>query len=285
MMWKPMAWVLLLAFSACTSGVPTATRHPTATLEPSATATPTQPPTLTPEPDLFALAEPIRYDINKDIWVNTAATVENGDATFLKFSGVEGQEIYLNTKYPSIESEGWIEETKIFGQNGELIEASYTHDLGGWGGKLPPTQEYLISLTPTDDRKAAFILQFVNIPLRQESGYFTYVDEQNGFEITYSQDDFIPAGNDTPNHHVFSLAMDTDKYFADTILQMSGLTLSVGPECIEPYDSDYAVNETFNGVSFKKFDMHDAATGTEADLVFYTTMHNDQCYHFFIRTP
>jgi hypothetical protein len=284
MIWKRMGWILLLAFSACTSGVPTATPNPTNTLAPSATATRPRPSTLTPEPDMFALAEPIRYDINKDIWVTMAKTVKNGEPTFFKFSGVEGQEIYLNTKYPTLEVGGWIEETKIFDRNGELIEASYTHDLGGWGGKLPSTQEYLISLTPVDDRKADFILQFVNIPPRQESGYLTYVDEQNGFEITYSQDDFIPVGNDIPNHHVFSIAMNTDKYFADTILQMSGLTLSVSPECNEPYDSDYAVNEIFNGIVFKKFDVHDAATGTEADLVFYTTMHNDQCYLFFIRT-
>lgn len=284
MVWKRMGWLLLIAFSACTSNVPTATRNPTATLAPSATATPARLPTLTPTQDPFALAEPIHYDMNKDIWVNMPKTVENGKPAFLRFSGVEGQEIYINTKYEASFIGGWIEETKIFDRSGELIEASFTHDLGGWGGKLPSTQEYLISLIPVDDQKAEFTLQFVNIPPRQESGYFTYVDEQNGFEITYAQDDFIPVGNDIPNYHVFSIAMDTDTYFPNTILQMSHLALLVSPECIEPYDPDYAVNETFNGIVFKKFDWHDAATGTEADLVFYTTTHNDQCYQFSIRT-
>jgi hypothetical protein len=286
MIWKRMGWILLIAFSACTSSVPHATPNPTATLAPSATAAPTRSPTLLPTstPDLFALAQPIDYDTNKDIWVNLTKAVENGEPAFFRFSGVEGQEIYINTQYKPTFDGGWIEETRVFGQNGEMIAATLTQDLGGWLGKLPSTQEYLISLIPVDDRKVEFILQFVNSPPRQESGYFTYVDQQNSFEITYAQDDFAPDRNDIPNHHVFSVSMDTDKYFPDTILQMSHLTLSVGPVCIEPYDPDYAVNETINGISFKKFVWSDAATGTAAELVFYSTIHNDQCYEFFIRT-
>jgi hypothetical protein len=284
MIWKRIGWILLLALSACTNSAPTATPTLTVTLAPSATTTPTQPPTRMPTPGLFVLAKPIHYNIHKDIWVNLPETVENGEPAFFKFSGVGGQEIYINTQYQATSTEGWIEETKVFEQNGDLIQASRTQDLGGWIGKLPSTQEYLISLIPVDNQKAEFTLQFVNTPPRQESGYFTYFDEQNGFEITYAQDDFVPVGNDIPNHHVFSVAMDTDKYFPDTILQMSHLTLSIGPECIEPYDPDFAVNETINGIPFKKFVWNDAATGTGAELVFYSTIHNNQCYQFFIRT-
>src|SRR5687768_6511385 len=180
-----VALILMFAISACTTIVPTAmaTQSPTATIIPS--ATPTRRPTTTPTPDPFAISERIHYDINKDIWVNTEGEIENGETKPYVFSGVKGQQIYLNTQYPShLADGGWIETTKNFDENGELIAADSTTDMGGWEGKLPSTGEYLISLNPVDDRKVEFVLQIVNIPPQQESGYFTYVDEQNGFEIT-----------------------------------------------------------------------------------------------------
>jgi hypothetical protein len=277
--------ILLLACLGCSTIAPTVSpiQNPSATSMPS--AVPTGIPTMTRTPDPFAVAELISYDINNDIWVNIEGRTENRAPKMFAFRGEKGQQILLNTQYPSIFSDGgWIEETRIFAKNGESIQAESTTEMGGWSGTLPLTQDYLIDLTPVDERKVEFVLQIVNVPVRQASGYFTYVDEQNDFEITYSQDDFVLTGNDISNRHLFSVAMDTDKYFVDTILQMSGLTLSVSTICIEPYDPDYAVNETINGIVFKKFAWNDAATGTAAELVLYTTRHNDQCYQFFIRT-
>lgn len=282
--------MLLLSFSACqTTITPTATPEqiPTTTLTPF--VTPTQIPTLTPEPDPFALAEPILYDIDKEIWVNIEGTIENGEPTFFTFSGVERQQIYVYFQYPSIVGGGWIAETKISDKNGDLIEPDSTTDMGGWRGQLPSTQDYLISLIPIDDQKVEFILQFINIPPRHESGYFTYFDEQNGFEITYSQDDFKPYINEGLDD-VFSVTMDADKYFKDTILQLSHVVISVEPhfpnvKCSELLsESYYSTKETINGISFEKFDLHDAATGTEAELLFFITAHNDRCYTIFVKT-
>lgn len=283
---------LILAISACTTNiVPTATQTniPILTIRPS--ATPTDTPTLTPTPDPFAIAERIQYDINKDIWVNREGKTENGETKTYVFSGVAGQQIYLNTQYPSnLVDGGWIETTKIFDENGELIAADSTTDMGGWEGKLQSTQDYLISLIPVDDMRVEFVLQIVNIPPRQESGYFTYADEKNGFEITYSQDDFMISGTSISAHDIFSVFVDTDKYFPDTILQLSHLTISsetrpLSTDCYDPLaDTYYSAKEVINGISFKKYSLHDAATGTEAELVYYMTTHNDKCYQIFIRT-
>ena len=132
-------------------------------------------------------------------------------------------------------------------------------------------------------------MQFVNTPPRKESGYFTYNDKQNGFEIMYSQDDFKPFVNENLNN-VFSVTLDVDKYFAGTILQLSQFVISSEPrspraDCYDALaDTYYSTKETINGISFKKYVWHDAATGTAAELVNYMTMHNDKCYQISIRT-
>jgi hypothetical protein len=46
----------------------------------------------------------------------------------------------------------------------------------------------------------------------------------------------------------------------------------------------YSTKETINRIPFEKFHWHDAATGTEADLMDYVTMHNEKCYRIFVRT-
>lgn len=289
---KSIFLTLIFAISACTTNIAstaTQTKIPTSTIMPS--ATPTGTPTLTPTPDPIAIAERIQYNINKDIWVNIEGTTKNSEPKTFIFSGVEGQQIYFNTQYPSnLFDGGWIAETRIFDKNRELIEADSTTDMGGWEGKLPSTQDYLISLIPVDDKKVGFVLQIVNVPPRQESGYFTYVDEKNGFEITYSQDDFMISGTSISDHNIFSVAIDTDKYFAGTILQLSHLVISSEPrypgaDCYDSLaDRYYSTRETINGITFKKYVWHDAATGTAAELVNYMTMHNDKCYQISIRT-
>jgi hypothetical protein len=88
---KRIVLMLLLSFSACQTTIsPTTTVKQTSTASLTSSVTPTQMPTLTPEPDLFALAEPIPYDLNKEIWVNREGVIENGEPKFFRFRGVEG---------------------------------------------------------------------------------------------------------------------------------------------------------------------------------------------------
>jgi len=49
-------------------------------------------------------------------------------------------------------------------------------------------------------------------------------------------------------------------------------------------ESYYSTKETINGISFEKFDLHDAATGTEADLLNYYALHKGMCFAILIRT-
>ena len=282
--------ILIFAISACTTIVPAATAthipSPTATTIPS--ATPTRVPTATLTPDPFAVAERINYDFNNDIWIKVPGTTENGKPYYFVFQGIKGQEIRLYFEYP-VYTGNWIDETNIFDINGNALPAERFSDAGGWKGKLPSTQNYLIQLIPADNSKAEFVMQFVNTPPRKESGYFIYNNKQIGFEITYSQDDFKPAVKENLND-VFSVTLDVDKYFAGTILHLSSLMISTEPrspssDCYDPLaDMYYSTKETINGIAFKKYALHDAATGTEAELVYYLTAHNDRCYQIFLRT-
>lgn len=289
---KRISLVLLLSFSACQTVItPTATikQISTATITPSATQTRT--PTLTLTPDPFAIAERIQYDVNNDIWVYVKGTIESVKAKSFVFSGMKGQEIRLYLQYDPYYSGGWIDETKIFDENGNLIKSDRVPDSGGWEGTLPSTQDYIIYSIPVDNSKTEFVLQFVNIPPRKESGYFTHKDTQNGFEVTYSQDDFKPSVNEDLSD-VFSVTIDAERYFKDTILQLSDVVISIGPhspdvECpvsLSLSERYYSTKEIINGISFEKFDLHDAATGTEAELLFFITAHNDRCYTIFVKT-
>jgi len=172
--------MLTLVLTSCATyiaPIPTPANLPTATVAPS--ATPTETPTLTPTPDLFVSAERIQYDANKDIWVSFEGTTNNGNLAYFVFRGTEGQELRLYVQYKPLWDGGLISETRIFDKNGGLINSEPVSDSGGWEGKLPSTQDYVIISTPVDNRKTDFVLQLATVPPRQESGYFIYRDERN----------------------------------------------------------------------------------------------------------
>jgi hypothetical protein len=288
MIWTRIVFILLLAFSACTTSVPTAVATQGLTAQLTTSAIPTGTSAITATLNPFSIAERIPYDVNNDIWVYTKGMIESNEPIYFIFSGMEEQEIRLYFQYP-VDTGNWIDESNIFDINGNVLLAERFSDSGGWKGKLPSTQDYMIDLIPAENSKGEFIMQIVNTPPRKESGYFTYEDKQNGFEITYSQDDFKPFPNEDLSD-VFSMTLDTDKYFTGTILQLSDLVISVEPHYPGTNCSDflasmyYSTKETINGIPFEKFHLHDAATGTQADLLDYVTMHNEMCYRIFVKT-
>jgi hypothetical protein len=195
---------------------------------------------------------------------------------------MKGQEINPHFYYLSADG-SWIKETKVYDKNGNIVQPEWTGDFGGWQGKLPSTQDYIISLKLNEPKQTSFILEILNIPQRQESGYFNYTDKQNGFEITYSQDDFIPYSNQSSTD-VFSVSLDTKKYFSGTTLQSSDLIISIFPECLEPYDSQIAEKTNFNDVPFKKFMTYDATATTGFEIAIFQTHHNNLCYQILVRS-
>jgi hypothetical protein len=83
MIGKRTVLMLLLAFSACTTIVPTVTaiQRPTATLTPSAI------PTGTPTLDPFSSAERIQHDIDNQIWIRVQREIKNDEPKFYKIVG------------------------------------------------------------------------------------------------------------------------------------------------------------------------------------------------------
>jgi len=187
----------------------------------------------------------------------------------------------------------------ILGEDGTVLKTQ-NHNPQFWRGELPATQEYFIDVTPVWESpvegKYGFTLSVLINPRGKAIQWWTYRDEEQGFELKYS-DYFVPSspprfGHLMKGNVVLSLTFVGSEYFENTNLAEvyfivgSSKDTEIVSSCLTPkYSYERVIGEeVVNSITFHKGAYGEGAAGNFYLEDIYRTLHKDTCYEVVFHT-
>lgn len=182
---------------------------------------------------------------------------------------------------------------RIMGEDGTVLKNQDDH-LAFWRGKLPATQEYFIEVTPRWEGPAGeewvFVLSVLINPRGKAIQSWTYRDEEQGFELKYS--DYFVASSPPPEidlmkgNLVLCLTFVGSEYFESTNLAEvyfivgSSKDTQIVSICLTPKSNYERVlgEEVVNSITFHKGAYGEGAAGNFYLEDIYRTLYKETCY-------
>jgi len=263
---------------APTKTAPEATQPlPTATPVPTNTPTPVPPPTNSGVTG--ADENRIKFPPG-GTWVEVGAHLKEGSEIRYVLSALKGQVMSV-----SIE-QSWPFIVEVLSATGPLIGPGVEHPF--WRGELPASGDYTIIVKTygTGD----FNLRVAINPPGQAYQYFDYVDPQQLFTLTYSDQfsptTYIPTGDFKGKPDLVLQFIQPEFYVPTTNLSEAYFILSTITDtgkiatCTQPSSQLETItgHKTINGYDFTQSEAIGAAAGNIYDQVIYRTSSNNICY-------